>query len=114
MAIDSLSRYGSHRLRPPNVFLAALCTTHFLEPLEIAGVCNGHPGREHAKRGKAPHDHPRGRRSAGLDDHSVASGDPKQIGDAAGTLYSDVLGDPNMFVTQNLFGCYSPAVLAGV
>lgn len=45
---------------------------------------------------------------------AVASGDLKQIGDAAGTLYSDVRGDPNMFVTQKLFGCYSPAVLAGV
>jgi hypothetical protein len=45
---------------------------------------------------------------------AVASGDLQQIGDAAGTLYSDVHGDPNKFETQNSFGCYSPAVLAGV
>jgi hypothetical protein len=45
---------------------------------------------------------------------AVASGDLQQIGDAAGTLYSDVHGDPNKFQTQNSFGCYSPAVLAGV
>lgn len=45
---------------------------------------------------------------------AVASGDLQQIGDAAGTLHGDVLGDPNMFVTQKLFGCYNPAVLAGV
>jgi hypothetical protein len=45
---------------------------------------------------------------------AVESGDLQQIGDAAGTLHSDVLADPNMFVTQNLFGCYGPAVLAGV
>jgi hypothetical protein len=45
---------------------------------------------------------------------AVASGDPKQIGDAAGTLYSEISSNVNMFVTQKLFGCYSPAVLAGL
>lgn len=45
---------------------------------------------------------------------AVASGDLQQIGDAAGTLHSDVLGDPDKFETQNSFGCHSPAVLARV
>jgi LmbE family N-acetylglucosaminyl deacetylase len=45
---------------------------------------------------------------------AVASGDLQQIGDAAATLHNDVVGDPNKFGTQDLFGCYSPAVLAGV
>jgi hypothetical protein len=48
-------------------------------------------------------------------DHSaVASGDPKQIGEAAGTLYSEISFNPKMFGTQTLFGCYSPAVLASL
>jgi len=42
---------------------------------------------------------------------AVASGDPKQIGQAAGTLYSEISADLRMFGMQNLFGCYSPAVL---
>lgn len=45
---------------------------------------------------------------------AVASGDLQQIRDAAGSLYSDVLGDPKMFERQVPFGCYSPAVLSGV
>jgi hypothetical protein len=45
---------------------------------------------------------------------AVASGDLQQIGDAAGSLYSDVVGDPKMFVRQESFGCYSPAVLAAM
>lgn len=45
---------------------------------------------------------------------AVASGDPKQIGDAAGTLYSEISSNVNMFVTQRLFGCYHPAVLASL
>ena len=45
---------------------------------------------------------------------AVTSGDLQQIGDAAGTLNSDVLGDAKKFVTQDSFGCYSPDVLAGV
>jgi hypothetical protein len=45
---------------------------------------------------------------------AVASGDPKQIGDAAGTLYSEISSNVNMFVTQKLFGCYSPPVLASL
>lgn len=45
---------------------------------------------------------------------AVESGDPKQIGDAAGTLYSEISSDVNMFNTQTLFGCYSPMVLASL
>jgi hypothetical protein len=45
---------------------------------------------------------------------AVASGDPKQIGEAAGTLYSEISVNVNMFGTQKLFGCYSPAVLASL
>jgi hypothetical protein len=45
---------------------------------------------------------------------AVASGDPKDVGDAAGTLYSKISSDVDMFVTQKLFGCYSPAVLASL
>ena len=45
---------------------------------------------------------------------AVASSDPKEIGDAAGTLYSEISSNVNMFVTQKLFGCYNPAVLASL
>jgi hypothetical protein len=45
---------------------------------------------------------------------AVASGDAKQIGDAAGTLYSEISSNVNMFATQKLFGCYDPAVLASL
>jgi hypothetical protein len=42
---------------------------------------------------------------------AVASGDAQQIGDAAGTLYSEISSNVDMFVTQRLFGCYDPTVL---
>jgi hypothetical protein len=45
---------------------------------------------------------------------AVGSGDPKEIGEAAGTLYSEISSNVNMFVTQKLFGCYSPAALASL
>lgn len=45
--------------------------------------------------------------------NAVASGDPKQIGEAAGTLYSEISVDVDMFATQKLFGCYSPCSLDG-
>jgi hypothetical protein len=45
---------------------------------------------------------------------AVTSGDPKEIGDAAGTLYSEISVNVNMFNTQKLFGCYSPLVLASL
>lgn len=45
---------------------------------------------------------------------AVASNDPSQINDAAGPLYSEISVDVNMFATQKLFGCYSPAVLASL
>jgi hypothetical protein len=33
------------------------------------------------------------------------------FGDAAGTLYSEISSNVDMFVTQRLFGCYDPTVL---
>jgi hypothetical protein len=45
---------------------------------------------------------------------AVGSGDPKEIGEAASTLSSEISSNVNMFVTQKLFGCYSPAVLASL
>jgi hypothetical protein len=45
---------------------------------------------------------------------AVGSGDPKEIGEAASTLYSEISSNVNMFVTQKLFGCYSPATLASL
>jgi len=45
---------------------------------------------------------------------AVASGDPQQIGQAAGTLYSEISVDLDMFGTQTLFGCYDPAVLTSL
>ena len=45
---------------------------------------------------------------------AVGSGDAKEIGEAAGTLYSEISSNVNMFVTQKLFGCYNPAVLASL
>lgn len=45
---------------------------------------------------------------------AVASGDVQQIGEAAGTLYSEIATDVGMFGTQTLFGCYDPAVLASL
>jgi hypothetical protein len=44
---------------------------------------------------------------------AVASGDPKQIGEAAGTLYSEISSYPAMFGSA-VFGCYSPAVLTSL
>jgi hypothetical protein len=45
---------------------------------------------------------------------ATASGDHEEIGEAAGTLYSEISSNVNMFVTQKLFGCYSPAILASL
>lgn len=45
---------------------------------------------------------------------AVASGDPKQIGAAAGMLYSEITFDLQMFDTEHSFGCYSPVVLASL
>jgi len=45
---------------------------------------------------------------------AVASGDPKQIGQAAGTLYSEISFNPRMFSMQTAFGCYDPAVLTSL
>ena len=45
---------------------------------------------------------------------AVASGDPKQIWQTAGTLSSDISQTPMMFGTQTPFGCYDPAVLTSL
>lgn len=45
---------------------------------------------------------------------AVASGDPQQIGQAAGTLYSEISTYPMMFSTQTPFGCYNPLVLTNL
>jgi hypothetical protein len=44
---------------------------------------------------------------------AVTSGDATQIGQAAGTLYSEIASYPTMFAS-GVFGCYSPAVLASL
>ncbi|MGH3633428.1 MAG: hypothetical protein ACRDTS_04870 [Mycobacterium sp.] len=47
-------------------------------------------------------------------DSAVASGDAQQMGDAAGTVYSDISFLPRMFSTQTPFGCYDPTILANL
>lgn len=45
---------------------------------------------------------------------AAASDDPQQIGRAANILYGEVETDLMMFGSQTWFGCYDPAVLAGL
>jgi hypothetical protein len=45
---------------------------------------------------------------------AAASGDPKQTGLAANTLYAEIETDFMMFGAQDFFGCYDPAVLANL
>lgn len=47
-------------------------------------------------------------------DSAVESGDPQQIGTAAGDLYSEVKSDVTMTESSNLFGCYDQAVQTGL
>ena len=45
---------------------------------------------------------------------AAASDDPRQTGRAANILYGEIETDLMMFGTQTWFGCYDPAVLAGL
>lgn len=45
---------------------------------------------------------------------AVASGDTQQIGDTAGSLYSEISSDTQMFATQIPFGCYDQTVLTSL
>lgn len=45
---------------------------------------------------------------------AAASGDAQRIAQAAGQLYNEISTAPMMFGTQSPFGCYDPAVLAGL
>jgi hypothetical protein len=47
-------------------------------------------------------------------DAAVASGDPKQIWQTAGTLSNDISQTPMIFGNQTPFGCYDPPVLTGL
>lgn len=45
---------------------------------------------------------------------ATASGDTERIGMAAGQLYNQISTAPVMYGTQSPFGCYDPALLAGL
>jgi hypothetical protein len=45
---------------------------------------------------------------------AAASGNPRQTGQSATTLYSEIETDLMMFGAQSWFGCYDPAVLANL
>lgn len=47
-------------------------------------------------------------------DTAVANGDTQRIGQAAGQLSNQISTAPMMFGTQSPFGCYDPAMLAGL